>query len=296
MDKLEINKTAIQRSFIVGDVWLYYKIYCGAKTSDIILTSYINPLVCALLKKGFITSWFFIRYTDGGNHIRLRFRMAEIKKIGYVIEAVKKTMQDLCTAGSINAIEIATYNRELERYGTSGIVFAEALFYNDSTTILNALAPIDDEDVLLLFALKNTDNLLTNFGYSTTEKLDFCMAQMDYYKAEFNITKTVNKQLSAKYRLRKQVVNSFLCNIASIKGYEILQVLLGAKNDLDIPIIKKMKIEASALTIYKRLGSFIHMSINRTFRSKQRLYEMLCYDFLVRFYKSEIAKEKYLNQ
>jgi len=295
MDKLEINKTVVKRSFIVGEEWLYYKIYCGAKTSDIILTSYIGPLVSALFENGFITSWFFIRYTDGGNHIRLRFNVSTATVIGAVITAVKDCLHGLCTTGSINTISIATYNRELERYGATGIVFAEALFYNDSKTVLNALAEIDNEETLVLFALKNTDNLLTNFGYGTADKLAFCMAQMAYYKAEFNITKVVNKQLSAKYRLRKQDISSFLCNIAIIKGNKILQELLGAKNDLDAPILKKMKIEATALTIYKRLGSFVHMSINRTFRSKQRLYEMLCYDFLVRFYKSEIAKEKYVN-
>lgn len=34
------------------------------------------------------------------------------------------------------------------------------------------------------------------------------------------------------------------------------------------------------------------MSVNRLFRNQQRTYEMLLYDFLVRFYNRQIGKEK----
>ena len=46
---------------------------------------------------------------------------------------------------------------------------------------------------------------------------------------------------------------------------------------------KEDKLEISITNL---LASFIHMSINRCFRSKQRLYEMMLYDFLYRKYKS----------
>ncbi|MCP5106131.1 MAG: hypothetical protein GY950_22285 [bacterium] len=41
------------------------------------------------------------------------------------------------------------------------------------------------------------------------------------------------------------------------------------------------------------MGSYSHMMINRLFKSKQRLHEMTLYDFLHRYYKSEIARRKY---
>ena len=61
-----------QRTFIIGDNWLYYKIYTGAKTSELILTESIRPVVEELLKNNIIQKWFFIRYSDPHYHIRIR--------------------------------------------------------------------------------------------------------------------------------------------------------------------------------------------------------------------------------
>ncbi|GHV23349.1 hypothetical protein FACS1894174_09080 [Bacteroidia bacterium] len=41
------------------------------------------------------------------------------------------------------------------------------------------------------------------------------------------------------------------------------------------------------------LKSYIHMMLNRLFRSKNRMHEMVLYDFMFRYYTSGIAKEKY---
>ena len=41
-----------------------------------------------------------------------------------------------------------------------------------------------------------------------------------------------------------------------------------------------------------QLTSMIHMTMNRWFRSKNRLHELVIYDFLSRYYISEIAKNK----
>lgn len=41
------------------------------------------------------------------------------------------------------------------------------------------------------------------------------------------------------------------------------------------------------------LSSHIHMTMNRIFCSKNREHEMICYDFLSRYYKSKIATIKY---
>ncbi|WP_371311652.1 lantibiotic dehydratase C-terminal domain-containing protein [Flavobacterium circumlabens] len=39
------------------------------------------------------------------------------------------------------------------------------------------------------------------------------------------------------------------------------------------------------------IASFVHMNINRTFRSKQREYELICYDFMNKYYKYIIYKK-----
>lgn len=44
------------------------------------------------------------------------------------------------------------------------------------------------------------------------------------------------------------------------------------------------------------LSSYTHMSLNRLFISKNRIYELVLYDFLRRYYTSEIAKRKYTEK
>jgi thiopeptide-type bacteriocin biosynthesis protein len=63
------------------------------------------------------------------------------------------------------------------------------------------------------------------------------------------------------------------------------------------PIIKDLLERESKqlleVPLEKLLVSYIHMMINRLFRSKQRLYEMVIYDMLEKYYTSMIAKLKY---
>lgn len=43
------------------------------------------------------------------------------------------------------------------------------------------------------------------------------------------------------------------------------------------------------------LKSYLHMMLNRLFRSKNRKYELLIYDFMFRYYKAEIARKFYIK-
>ncbi len=282
-----------KQKFIIGEEWLYYKIYCGVKTADLLLSEILKPLIDELLENNKINKWFFIRYNDPDAHLRLRFHFADLKHIGFVINAIKDALQDSITNNSIHKIQLDTYNRELYRYGNNTIEFAEILFYNDSNCVANALQLIDDEDLLLLFTLKNTDNLLENFGLNDKQKLDFTNTQMQYFKEEFNVNKMVNKQLVKKYNERKTTIEQFLLYFNNLEEYKLLKQFFSIKNKKDIFAIEQVLKCSNSVIVSDKLSSFIHMSINRTFRSKQRLYEMLCYDFLVRFYKSKIARDKY---
>lgn len=282
-----------KQKFIIGEEWLYYKIYCGVKTADLLLIETIKPLINQLLNNQQIDQWFFIRYKDPEPHIRLRFHFNDITKIAFVINAVKENLKESIENQSIHKIQIDTYNRELFRYGRNAIEFAETLFYNDSECITSALQLIENEDLLLLFTLKNTTDLIHSFGLNDEEFLAFVNQQMRHFKEEFKVDKKANKQLLKKYNERKKDLTQFLTNLNKINKYKPLNVLLKLKNKNDIFAIHELSKQNNLNTIKNKLSSFIHMSINRSFRSKQRLYEMLCYDFLVRYYKSKIARKKY---
>jgi len=198
-----------QRTFIPGEDWLYYKIYCGAKTADIILLEAIKPFMDELIVEKTIDKWFFIRYQDPDYHIRLRMHFLDVKNIGQVMSEILIILNPYVEEFSIHKIQLDTYQRELERYGKNSMEEVEHLFYYDSVCVCEALNFIDNEDLWLLYELKNMDSLLQNFGLNIKSKLVFATQQMEAYKSEFKVTKVVNKQLSMKYRERKDAIFNF---------------------------------------------------------------------------------------
>jgi|GEM_PF-3625048 thiopeptide-type bacteriocin biosynthesis protein len=52
--------------------WLYVRIYCPPAMNDDVILHLIRPAISELRAQNLIARFFFIRYCEGGNHIRLR--------------------------------------------------------------------------------------------------------------------------------------------------------------------------------------------------------------------------------
>ncbi len=290
-----------KRTFIPGNEWLYYKIYTGVKTADMILTEIIKPVTEHLLADKLINQWFFIRYADPHSHLRLRFHISDPGKLGDIIHYFNHFIKPLIDQNIIWKIQTDTYQREIERYGLSTIHLAEELFYHDSTLITNTLdliEGVEGEKIRWLFSLRMMDELLDGFNYSLEEKMKLLNHLAMGFGKEFGINSGLIKQLSNKYRNEKKEISTVL-NRNLDKDNEMLPLfeLLNTKSELSQKAIAgilnaKTKNELN-IPLDNLLGSLIHMMLNRLFRSKQRLHEMVLYGFLFRYYKSEIAKLKY---
>ncbi|MCC8199436.1 MAG: hypothetical protein LIP06_12945 [Tannerellaceae bacterium] len=53
------------------------------------------------------------------------------------------------------------------------------------------------------------------------------------------------------------------------------------------------KLKKENLDIEYLISSYIHMMMNRIFRSRNRVHELIIYDFMDRYYKSKVARSKY---
>ncbi|OQY05888.1 MAG: hypothetical protein B6I20_00340 [Bacteroidetes bacterium 4572_117] len=73
------------RTIVLGNEWVYFKIYTGYKTADLVLTDAINPLAKELLEEEIIDKWFFIRYSDPDFNLRLRYRLTDLSQLGKLI-------------------------------------------------------------------------------------------------------------------------------------------------------------------------------------------------------------------
>jgi lantibiotic biosynthesis protein len=294
------HNSNVRRNFAIGSEWLYYKCYCGIKTGDKLLTEVIKPLTEELIAKKYIDIFFFIRYADPEAHIRLRLHLHDLNYLGEVIKIVGEQMLPFLEQGLITKIQTDTYKRELERYGANTIAITESFFHIDSRTTLCLLDAIDGEEgekIKWQFALRSVDELLVNFNYTLSDKLLLMEQLKEGFIKEHGGQKELRLQLDAKFRtLREQVENILHRNFDTKREISPLLDLLKDKADRMKPIVQTLlelqQTHQLQVPLNNLLASYIHMLLNRIFKARQRTYEMVMYDFLYRYYKSTLAKEK----
>ncbi len=291
-----------KRTFIPGDNWLYFKLYTGFKTADYILTTVLPDIISQLRTKQILEKWFYLRYSDPNNHLRIRFYIGDIQNISLAILIFNQAIETYVSNGLIWKVQIETYNRELERYGMNTIVPTETLFYHDSEAIIQILRVIEDnskDQQRWMIAFGMIDRLYDDFRLDTDKKLEMASSQSKGYKAEFGfIQKSSKLQLDSKYRDNRRAVENILGKSTDkatwiLSAIEIINEKSNRLTPIVNEILEKEFQQTLEVPLEKILSSYIHMMINRLFRSKQRLYEMVIYDMLERYYISAKAKLKY---
>lgn len=293
-----MNK-GVKRSFIIGDNWLYYKIYMGTKTSDMVLTDVLRPIVSSLIKENIIDKWFFIRYSDPKPHIRLRFHYNSSENLSIIVSKLQVSLTKLVNQDIIWRIQTETYHRELERYGSNTIEIAEELFYHNSEMIvvfLDIIEGEEGEELRWLFAMRAIHALITGFKYDLQERLKLLEWLKTSFGNEFGMNRYLKKQLDDKYRKKRGAIEKFMVfDKNEIPEYKpILDILETHRNKIE-PLADRILYHRDSQTLQVELdyllGSYIHMLMNRIFKSKNRLHEMVCYDFLYRYYRSLFARQ-----
>lgn len=288
----------IQRTFIPGDKWLYYKIYTGPMTADLALKEVLYPVFKRSIEQKIIDKYFFIRYSDPESHIRARFHCFDIASICKVIEYLHSAIKYLANDNLIWKTQIDTYEREIERYGSEYIELAEYVFYYDSEMILTMLKLIEEkgENFRWHFALKSVDVMLDDFGFNIDDKLSIYKHLSDGYRREFGMNSLVKRQIDKKYREETKTIDDILAGDDSYLVSGAIEAITKRSDMIRklvpdfVKIAEKSEDERSLVNL---IASLIHMSMNRIFVSKQRKHELVIYDFLFRYYKSFIAREKY---
>ncbi|SHF41247.1 thiopeptide-type bacteriocin biosynthesis protein [Chryseobacterium sp. OV279] len=280
----------IKRSFFLGDDWLYYKLFLGEFNSDLVLTDFILPFVKKHLTDS-VSQFFYIRYSEGGYHLRLRFLVEDKSKLGDLIIGFHELIHPLVERKVIYKVQTDTYERELERYYNRCMPFAENIFSQDSIMVVNYLHFFYEQDLnedeRWLFAIHSIDALLSNFGFNLDDKLRLSTILNDSFSKEFQINKYMSKELDFKYRASKDKIQNAMSDpfFTTCSGHRYT----GMKSS--ILEIKNHLSENDTMNI---LTSLIHMSCNRIFRSSPRENEFVLYHFLWKYYRSETGKQKYL--
>lgn len=279
----------VQRTYYPGDHWVYFKIYAGYKVSEEVLVSVLFPLMQKWMREKWISKWFFIRYRDTDHHIRLRLYLDDTARLGEVVSCIHSKLKGYFHPSLLNDLCMATYNRELERYGAEYIEFSESLFCIDSECTASCLRHLNkkNEDYRWMISFALIDAFLKDIGYDMDKKLD-CMKRMnESYRAEFGYDKYNAKQLNDLYRMRKPAMDLALQKPDEDEELKEIRNLIGKRS-------KKIRALCAGIDFPENnTTSYLHMMMNRLFRSEPRTHELLIYEFMHRYYKSEKAKLNY---
>ena len=286
----------IQRTFVPGSEWVYAKLYAGASTADRLLSQLIGPVSQALLAKGWIDRWFFIRYADPDEHLRWRCMWPTGRAPPACSRHIERAITTALAAGLVRRLVFDTYEREVERYGgEAGVDAAEQYFRVDSEAVLQLLDPTKGvgPDLRWQAAIPGIDTLLSDFGFDLDARLRLMRTLRERFGREFHADAPFARQLAARYRAVRPDLQRLLAAEASdastpwldafarrsARAREALTILRAAEQaaSLDVPVAVLAE-------------SYVHMHLNRLFRAEQRAHELVVYDFLSCLYEGRLAQ------
>ncbi|MCD7978472.1 MAG: thiopeptide-type bacteriocin biosynthesis protein [Tannerellaceae bacterium] len=289
-----------KRRYYPGDHWVYYKIYAGEKGIEQLVKDLLLPVVRKMEREKLISRWFFLRYADPEFHLRVRFYTPDRKDQYAVMEYIYQSISKRKYTDLIYKVQIDTYEQEIERYGAETIDLSESLFSVDSHAIANLISGLQGEEdrevVRWQLALLLIDGMLEAFQLDIVQKSD-CMSSIALaYKEEFQmINQPYSGQLNEKYRIYRKVIEQVMKEQGENELLMKYKKILSQRFTNFLKLAPLFKERVTTIRLNELLWSFMHMSMNRLFINKNRIHELVVYDFLDRYYKSEIAKRKYMG-
>ncbi len=288
-----LKKNKVKRIYLPGDEWIYLKLYCHPAISNGILIKNIKGIIARFKKQNILKGWYFIRYADPDQHLRIRIQVNQ-SDAAQVVKYFEKRIRNHVENGSINKFLLDTYKREIERYGADTIEYVEKIFQVSSELIINYLVNITKEPKNyseLHLAIISVNAMLGVFFIRNTDKLALVRSMHENMKREFEDSKQVKIQLDNKYREYSWFINHLEHNQEAV-------IDIAGKKEFNSYLkgLTSLKLNAKDLlpgSMVKLVADLIHMHLNRLFNEKQRKHEFIIYYLLYKYYSSlEARKEK----
>nr|WP_067055218.1 lantibiotic dehydratase [Mucilaginibacter sp. L294] len=273
----------LQRDFVPGSEWIYFKIYCTDESAGHLLSTFIQPFISANGIK--IKCWFFIRYYDPGSHIRLRI-LTSAKNYGPLVKSIRRELSKSPVCFRVQHLSLETYQREIERYGAETMGFSESCFYKGSVLAVNWLTAAADKQNDLSLSAFRLVHIMTNLFISDPAlRLQFYHERSRSFMAEFGGHKEFRLSLDRKYRALYKLLSTELQQdlssaqpVAEQEFYASVRVI--AEQTKPWPCDKRLRL----------LADLAHMQVNRLFNSRQRQHEALIFFCLAKYTASELAR------
>jgi thiopeptide-type bacteriocin biosynthesis protein len=288
----------VRRTFVPGSEWFFVKIYGGSASLDLFLRKEVNDFLEQLAHKHRNLLWFFVKYADPHNHLRLR-----VRRVGSVHSSLLDEFSAVTSSaiddGRLWRVQLDTYEREIERYGgDAGIELAEEVFWRDSEATLRILKACSQEYLRShgwRVCLRSWDCLLSDFGFSIAERLRLSKLGASEIAGRLVLPRGRIRKVADDFRRERAAIREILSPHSSIA--EPWPIVVDALRDRSIENVKlacKLRQSLSEGSIHVALeslvSSYLHMNANRLLALPTPEQEYVLYEYLRRHYESLVAQ------
>ncbi len=287
------------RTFVPGSEWLYLKFYASLGQLDWLLQYLIEPIATDVIRAGFASKWFFLRYADPEPHLRVRFQGHSRTLLGNVLPLLNESATQAILEKRMWRMAVDQYQRETERYGGAvGILASEEIFFHDSVAVVSALGHLHDYDSRARWqaAFCGANILLEDFGMTLSDKIRFTTAIRDKIRRDKNGRSYTDRLSSRAYRehsLELVPLISGSTSDASAFPSAVFDVFKGRSHHIR-HAVGTLYEEAACGRLMADMSplieSIIHMHINRLLCSYQPQQEKVIYNLLLRSYTSVASR------
>ncbi|WP_316801049.1 thiopeptide-type bacteriocin biosynthesis protein [Pedobacter frigidisoli] len=267
----------VKESFPPGEEWLYFEIFCHQQRTDQVLAETIAPFVDQYADH--IKSWFFIRYNEGGNHIRFRILLNDLQDSQLLTAAFVGGLNIYLSCGLVSDIQIKTYKREIARYGAQLIVAVEDHFNIDSEYVLSLFETAPEPFDKYRYCLNLIAIIKTAIDFDGKDFIILAKLISDVFNEEHELDASDFKKLNSQYQLFKNASPQVFNDEQQAKFTAFAQSFV------------KVLGQCPSQKRFKLFSDLMHMHVNRLFNKDQRVYEMVMYYFLLK----ELQRQKAMN-
>lgn len=237
---------------------------------------------------------YFVRFLDPDFHVRLRIRLQDRKDFMYVLDLIHQQSAIQLRQGLLWKMEICTYNREIERYGSERIELFERAFSCDSQFWIQVLPWLEQqknrEDLRWKVALVSASRYYRDLVKDPDEILRIFDQILTALKQEQKPTKSFLFQMDMKFRKLRPELLPWMEE--ELNEYPEMEKLLRSRSNNVKELFEPWCNEKGYMSWSggdQNLVDLVHMSFNRGFRSRHRIQELVVYSYLNRLLKTQKA-------
>lgn len=293
------SSTPVQRLFLPGSRWLYVKLYASPRSCDAALLE-LAPLLRALVDRGDVRRWFFLRMGDTiGWHLRLRLESTAGEMPPEVLSQIRELVGPLLEDRRVWRMQVDTYHREVEHWGgPEGVQLGEDVLAIDSEAVLAILEAYGDDPAALAearwqLALRGVDGLWRGLGLDTRARLDLALRCRAGFAREFGVGDRQEHQLSTRFRRVRANLERVL---EAPSPWPAGELAMRRRDDALVPVFAQLRELERAGVLARPLLDLAdrvsHLHVNRILRSMPREQEFVAVDLLARHYRSAIGRGK----